>query len=92
MVYVSFVGHEFGLARVVGGCEVSGLWDGDSGESTSLAGGWGSLALLLGGEVVTVLGPRRVRALGSALGTGPEVAFVRMGGFLVPDLGPICGD
>ena len=86
------MGHEFCLDRVADGCEVSGSWDGGSGGSTSLAGGWGSLALLLGGEVVTVLGPRRVRALGSALGTGPEVAFVRMGGFLVPDLGPICGD
>ena len=91
MVYVSFVGHEFCLASVVGGCEVSGSWDGGSGGSTCLAGGWDGLALLLGG-VVTVLGPRRVRALGSVLGTDPEVAFVRMGGFLVRDLGPIRGD
>ena len=80
MAYVSFIGHEFCLARVVGGCKVSGSWDGGSGGSICLAGGWDSLALLLGDEVVTVLGPRRVRALGSVLGTDPEVAFVRMGG------------
>ena len=92
MAYVSFVGHEFCLARVVGGCEVSGLWDGGSGGSTCLAGGWDGPALLLGGEVVTVLGPRRVRALGLALRTDPEVAFARTGGFLARDLGPICGD
>ena len=79
-------------ARVVGRCEVSGSWDGGSGGSTCLAEGWDGLALLLGGKVVTVLGPRRVRALGSVLGTDPEVAFVRMGGFLACDLGPICGD
>ena len=90
MAYVSIVGHKFCLARVAGRCEVSGSWDGGSGGSTSSAGGWDSPALL-GGEVVTVLGPRRVRALGSALGTGPEVVFARMGGFLAPDLGPIHG-
>ena len=92
MAYVSFIGHEFCLARVVGRCEVSGLWDGGSGGSTCLAGGWDSLAPLLGGEVVTVLGPWSVRALGLALGTDLEVAFARMGGFLVCDLGPIRGD
>ena len=94
MAYVFFV-SQFCSARVEGKCEVS-RWQGcGSGGGASSAGGWGNPALLLGGEAATVLSVLelwRVRAPESVLGTGPEAAFARAGGVLVPDLGSICGD
>ena len=78
MAYVFFV-SQFCLAMVEGKCEVPG-WQGCG----SAGGGAGSA----GG----ILELWRARAMKSALGTGPEVAFTKAGGVLAPDLGSICGD